>query len=836
MATCSPQALPRESTCFHCIPPLEKHVLKLYLLNLQAGTFTARQLSVGATPFRPISGHLALAAKVYLLTVINGLSLSPSALEASAACYQCIPNSARLDVETYLLATNAGGSLNPATLTGQIGPYKSLFPIRDQVELSLLNILAGTLSIAAIVAGAKCLTCLSTGRLEEIYIKLLCMGTGGTGCVDVAASLVPVITGVYDPALHTLIALNIVFPKVCCSPSGYRIIAQNGLTLQTGTISAAHAGETNYTLLNVDVTGILLPYTSLTVKQVCSGGTLSGGSNSVDFDEPLDPVVVDWAARVVINGGAAPSVNSKYASNTFIGALRTAGIFSKMKTINMVAPDNLIAARTPLIVANAVDPWPNVGSSNFGAADLTTYGLLCNGAKALDTGSKGTDLALGSAGLTIVAGVINPGNGLRYDMGYLSAANQEYMFVAAAQTGVGNTGHAGGSSFSTGLMVDTGSTYLYAGYVSYNRTSAVRADLYWANNDVAHSSIANNTNNQTLGIAASDIYWGAVADSAGGPIPYYSKNTLSFGAVHDGLTAAESLAFFNAINALRTSFGGGYGDIGDSYVGGWVERILAAGGTTPGTTSKNAVHTLATSLWSSGIITKIQVAVPLVSDSLIAAATPIIYNNVGNASWTNNNFLLADLTVNGLIGNGSTKYLASGCIPSAVGMTSTSAGMIMYVSVDDATTQQGDFGVYDSSLLNGTFGLYTHYNATLSFAGCWKFSGPGNDSIVNWAIPAPATGYYSMMRTAANALSVYFASSTSAHAALATAAGAQTGSVLTNRELFAFAFNNDGGGATDFSKKRLSFLALTNGLSSAESALAYTAIQAFRTALGGGAV
>jgi len=834
MATCSPQALPRESTCFHCIPPLEKHVLKLYLLNLQAGTFTARQLSVGATPFRPISGHLALAAKVYLLTVINGLSLSPSALEASAACYQCIPNSARLDVETYLLAVNAGGSLNPATLTGQIGPYKSLFPIRDQVELYLLNILAGTLSIAAIMAGAKCLTCLSTGRLEEIYIKLLCMGTGGTGCVDVAASLVPVITGIYDPDLHTLIALNIVFPKVCCSPSGYRIIAQNGLTLQTGTISAAHAGETNYTLLNVDVTGILLPYTSLTVKQVCSGGTLSGGSNSVDFDEPLDPVVVDWAARVVINGGAAPSVNSKYASNTFIGALRTAGIFSKMKTINMVAPDNLIAAETPLIVGPGLDPWPDVGASNFVAADLSLYGLACDGTKALNTGVGGTQLSLASAGLTIVASILdpNPTLTLRYDMGYLNAAAQEYMFVAADQNSGGVVGHAGGSSFSSGLITNTGAADSFAGYVSYNRTSVVRADLYWANNDVAHSSIGNNTNNQTLGLSAAPIYFGAVRDSAGGAIPYYSKNTLSFAAVHDGLTAAESLAFFNAVNALRTSFGGGWGDIGDSYVGSWSNRIVAAGGVTPGAASKSAVHTLATDLWSAGIIRKILHAIPLVSDSLIAAITPIFYNGVGNASWANTNFILADLTANGLLG-AATKFLNTGFIPNAsgAGLTDGSAGLIVYTHTNNAVGVQHEIGVYWAAF-QSFFGLLTDYNAGNTEGAAWMYSGNDNISTVT---PASLTGYYAFQRTTTSRADIYFARSNVAHSSIANSVGL-IGGTAADKALFAFGANNNGGGVTGESLKRLSFIAITTGLSSAESALAYTAIQAFRTALGGGAV
>lgn len=148
---------------------------EIYLLNLLAGNLTVQQLSAGAAPFRPFSNKLALAAKVYLVTLVSGVAANPSALVADAACWQCIPNSARLDVETYLFASS-DGMVDPGTLTLHIGPYKSLYPIRDQVLLYLLSLIAGSPSIASIMAGAKCLTCLSTARLEEIFLKQLCAG------------------------------------------------------------------------------------------------------------------------------------------------------------------------------------------------------------------------------------------------------------------------------------------------------------------------------------------------------------------------------------------------------------------------------------------------------------------------------------------------------------------------------------------------------------------------------------------------------------------------------------------------------------------------------------
>jgi hypothetical protein len=45
-----------------------------------------------------------------------------------------------------------------------------------------------------------------------------------------------------------------------------------------------------------------------------------------------------------------------------------------------------------------------------------------------------------------------------------------------------------------------------------------------------------------------------VNNSPAGP----SRNRLSFAAIHQGLSSSESLAFYNLIQALRTSLGGGY--------------------------------------------------------------------------------------------------------------------------------------------------------------------------------------------------------------------------------------------------------------------------------------
>jgi hypothetical protein len=225
-------------------------------------------------------------------------------------------------------------------------------------------------------------------------------------------------------------------------------------------------------------------------------------------------------------------------------------------------------------------------------------------------------------------------------------------------------------------------------------------------------------------------------------------------------------------------------------------------------------------------------AIPLVSDSLLAAITPIFYNGIGNASWTNNNFLLADLTANGLLG-AATKYLDTGLIPNASfsGLADGSAGLIVYNHTNNAVGVQHEIGVYWAAF-QSFFGLLADYNAGNTEGAAWRYSGSDN---INAVTPASLTGYYSFQRTTTARADIYFARSNVAHSSIANSVGLIAGAA-GDKSIFAFGANNNGGGVTGESLKRLSFIAITSGLSSAESALAYTAIQAFRTALGGGFV
>lgn len=202
----------------------------------------------------------------------------------------------------------------------------------------------------------------------------------------------------------------------------------------------------------------------------------------------------------------------------------------------------------------------------------------------------------------------------------------------------------------------------------------------------------------------------------------------------------------------------------------------------------------------------------------VSVIEPVLCND----PWTNVNFVSGDLTVNGLVGNGSSKYLNSGFVSQNC-LSLTSAGITVYLHTTNASNQT-DFSACSSGTIN-LYQILQYGGAT--YWDCWN-TGAGRATVAG-----TFTGYMSGNRTAANASNIYRASSGYSHASIASTA--LTGGALLAEANYAFAQNN-AGAAVGYSSRRMSFMAAHDGLASAESSNFYAAIQALRTALGGGYV
>jgi len=85
------------------------------------------------------------------------------------------------------------------------------------------------------------------------------------------------------------------------------------------------------------------------------------------------PVVSDWATRVVTNGGALPSILTRWKSSIFMTSLDAAGVTPLIKALNFIAPDSLIAAQTPLIKTDFIELILN-GDFSVNTANWTATG------------------------------------------------------------------------------------------------------------------------------------------------------------------------------------------------------------------------------------------------------------------------------------------------------------------------------------------------------------------------------------------------------------------------------------------------------------------------------
>jgi len=266
----------------------------------------------------------------------------------------------------------------------------------------------------------------------------------------------------------------------------------------------------------------------------------------VNTDVGLHSTATAWAARVVTNGGAAPSSPTIAALSDFAYALDAAGLTSKLKCVNCIVPDSLIAALTPLLVTSGGSAlW---AGHNFVSGDLTVNGLAGDGStKYAETGLVPTSVVTAlSAGLTVYYDTYVNEAAVEFGSGdYLVAQSALYLYNGVIYFDCHKT--TGGQDINHALTS--------AGYVSGNRVSSSSFDIYYANSSTAHSSLVHGTASAETPSTTAMYAW---AFNNNGTPAYYSSKRLSFMAVHDGLSSTDSVNFYNAVQAMRTSLGGGY--------------------------------------------------------------------------------------------------------------------------------------------------------------------------------------------------------------------------------------------------------------------------------------
>lgn len=255
----------------------------------------------------------------------------------------------------------------------------------------------------------------------------------------------------------------------------------------------------------------------------------------------------------------------------------------------------------------------------------------------------------------------------------------------------------------------------------------------------------------------------------------------------------------------------------------------------------NAVCVFCHDLRAAGIFNKMIVVNPIIPPtngtpaSLRAMLHPLIYE-AGNTAlpFTNNNFLVADLNLNGLIGDGVSKYIDTGFDPASHWLAENSGGQTVYVS-----EPRQAFNDPNPECELGTVDLVTGYSHILAptfqpvafpnfLAYCW--SNPTGITIPLGSFAA----FYSANRTAVDQFDAYQATSTFPCQLIGQNLNDNSGETPPDASTFFMAQN--GGGPIQYSTKRVSFMAIHEGLTQVEACALYDAVQRMRMSFGGGFV
>ena len=251
----------------------------------------------------------------------------------------------------------------------------------------------------------------------------------------------------------------------------------------------------------------------------------------------------------------------------------------------------------------------------------------------------------------------------------------------------------------------------------------------------------------------------------------------------------------------------------------WAQKVFTNGGAYPSGNTIRALSDFMGGLDSNDLTSKMISVVCFVPDNLTAAITPL-YQISGRNPWLNTNFVAGDLTINGLVGDASSKYLKTGLSASMFPSTS-SCGLSLYNS-SAATGTQIDFGC---SVTTDHMYMAIDYQGVGQIFDCLTNTTPRLSST-----NTGYTGFSSGNKTSPTECRVDHAKSTSTYNTFMSQSIA-TG-LATNDEFFMFAINP----VQTYSSKRFSFAAVHHGLSFNDGKNFYNLVQDMRQRLGGGYV
>ncbi len=321
----STNALIAAARCYDCYPAPIQAEVQTYVLARIAGVSTdPNELASLAKCMTCLSPATLLYARIYLLATIGHLPTESTSLLEAAKCYECVPEGMLQSIDTYKIVHDTNSPSNDIAALSRLARCLGCLstPTLLEVQVYLLATIAGVTTdpdeLAALLCGVSCIPAAYVNFVTTTVIVIVEDNGGISGCTDVPADLIPVMTVNYVAGVASTI--DVLLTKVCCAP-GSVVLYESDNADMTGSTDfdiipvTGSPGEDNFQMVGIDVSAATKAY--LAVKQHCLVGLVSDYSNiEVRSNTLLVTLISYWKLEENENSDRADSAGSNPLSRT----------------------------------------------------------------------------------------------------------------------------------------------------------------------------------------------------------------------------------------------------------------------------------------------------------------------------------------------------------------------------------------------------------------------------------------------------------------------------------------------------------------------------------------
>jgi len=520
--------------------------------------------------------------------------------------------------------------------------------------------------------------------------------------------------------------------------------------------------------------------------------------------------VTDPDAEAFFTATGITDATQKSAVNDLVVNLKSANLWSKMKAVYP-----FVGGTSTTHKYNLKDPRDLDAAFRLTFATGFTHsstGILPNGSSAYANTflTPSTSLSLNSTHLS-----------------FYSRTNSSLI----NNYDIGSSSISGVAQYTLMVLCDSNVFYNAINVAQGNAASASNTDsrgLFIANRTASNvlTGFRNSTKILTSSNASSILPTASIFLSAlnsNGSASFYSQKECAFASIGDGLTDTEAQVFNQIVEgyqfALSRNIDTAKSFYYNSSYSNETNAFLYSTQITD-TTIQTATNTLVSDLKTAGIWSKMKAVYPMVGGT----ATTHKYNLV-NPSDTNGAFRLTFSTgwthsSNGATPNGTNAYANTFFSTSVLG--SINSGHLSYYSRTNFVTAASNV---DMGVLKSTPDSYTDLQLCGAVGNLFRFN---NGTSFSSIASTNTQGYYLGTRTASNVIKTF-------KNGVVIISGTNLSSATSAYPVFLGATNNVGTGTTNtpqyYSTRQCAFASIGDGLSDAEAANFYTAVQAFQTTL-----